>query len=45
MMKILIPVVLVEEAFLVQFSVLGPSVLFILSEMTNLFRGFVYLSL
>jgi hypothetical protein len=44
-MEILILVILVDEALLVKLSVLGPSVLFILSEMTNLFRGFVYLPL
>jgi hypothetical protein len=45
MMEIIILVILVDEALLVKLSVLGPSVLFILSEMTNLFRGFVYLPL
>jgi hypothetical protein len=45
MMEILIPVILVDEAILVKLSVLGPSVLLILSKMTNFFRGFVYLPL
>jgi hypothetical protein len=45
MMEILIPVILVDEALLVKLSVLGPSVLLILSKMTNFFRGFVYLPL
>jgi hypothetical protein len=44
MMEILIPVILVDEALLVKLSVLEPSVLLILSKMTNFFRGFVYLS-
>jgi hypothetical protein len=45
MMEILIPVILVDEDLLVKLSVLGPSVLLILSKMTNFFRGFVYLPL
>jgi hypothetical protein len=45
MMEILIPVILVEEALLMKLSVLGPSVLLILSKMTNFFSGFVYLPL
>jgi hypothetical protein len=45
MMEILIPVILVEEALLMKLSVLRPSVLLILSKMTNFFRGFVYLPL
>ena len=45
MMEILIPVILVDEAFLVKLSVLGPTVLLILHKMTNFFRGFVYLPL
>jgi hypothetical protein len=45
MMEILIPVILIDEALLVELSVLGPPVLFILRKMTNLFRGFVYLPL
>jgi hypothetical protein len=45
MMEILIPVIFVEEALLMKLSVLGPSVLLILSKMANFFRGFVYLPL
>ena len=45
MMKILILVILVDEALLVKLSVLGPSVLFILSKMTNFFRGVIDLPL
>jgi hypothetical protein len=45
MMEILIPVILVDEAFLVKLSVLGPPVLRILRKMTNFFKGFVYLPL
>jgi hypothetical protein len=45
MMEILIPVILVDETLLVKLSVLGSSVLLILSKMTNFFRGFVYLPL
>jgi hypothetical protein len=45
MIEILIPVILVDEALLVKLSVLGPSVLLILSKMTNFFRGFIYLPL
>jgi hypothetical protein len=45
MMEILIPVILVDEAFLVKLFVLGPPVLLILRKLTNFFRGFVYLPL
>jgi hypothetical protein len=45
MVEILIPVILVDEALLVKLSVLGPSVLLILSKMSNFFRCFVYLPL
>jgi hypothetical protein len=45
MVKILIPVIFVEETFLMKVFILRPSVLFILSKMTNFFRGFVYLLL
>jgi hypothetical protein len=44
-MEILIPVIFVDEALLVKLSVLGPSVLLILSKITNFFRGLVYLPL
>jgi hypothetical protein len=45
MMEIFIPVVLVVEALLMKLSARRPSVLVILSKMTNFFRGFVYLPL
>jgi hypothetical protein len=45
MVEILIPVILVDEALLVKLSMLGPSVLLILSKMSKFFRGFVYLPL
>ena len=45
MMEIIIPVIFVEETLLMKVLVLRPSVLLILSKMTNFFRGFVYLSL
>jgi hypothetical protein len=45
MMEILIPVIFVEEALLVQLSVVGPSVLLILSKMTHFFGGFINLPL
>jgi hypothetical protein len=45
MVEVLIPVILVDEALLVKLSMLGPSILLILSKMTNFFRGFVYLPL
>jgi hypothetical protein len=45
MVEILIPVIFVEEALLMKVFVVRPSVLLILSKMTNFFGGFVYLSL
>jgi hypothetical protein len=45
MMEILISIILVEEALSVKLSVLGPSVLLILSKMTYFFSGFVNLPL
>jgi hypothetical protein len=45
MMEIFISVVLVVEALLMKLSVWRPSILLILSKMTNFFRGFVYLPL
>jgi hypothetical protein len=45
MMKILIPILLVEEALLMKLSVLRPSVLLILCKMANFFGGLVYLPL
>jgi hypothetical protein len=45
MMEIVIPVIFVGETLLMKVLVLRPSVLLILSKMTNFFRGFVYLPL
>jgi hypothetical protein len=45
MMEIFIPVVFVVEALLMKLSARRPSVLVILSKMTNFFRDFVYLPL
>jgi hypothetical protein len=45
MMEIFIPVALVVEALLMKLSAQGPLVLVILSKMSKLFRGFVYLPL
>jgi hypothetical protein len=45
MMEIFIPVVLVVEALLMKLSARRPSVLVILSKMTNFFRSFIYLPL
>jgi hypothetical protein len=45
MMKIFIPFILVVEALLVQLSVLGPSILLILSKMTYFLSSFVNLPL
>jgi hypothetical protein len=45
MMEIIIPSILVEEAFLMKLSMLGPSFLFVLSKMAYFFSGFVNLSL
>jgi hypothetical protein len=45
MMEIFILVVLIVKALLMKLSVQRPSVLVILSKMTNFFRGFVYLPL
>jgi hypothetical protein len=45
MVEILIPVIFVEEILLMKVFMLRPSVLLILSKMTNFFRGFVYLPL
>jgi hypothetical protein len=44
-MKILIPFILIEEAFLMKLPVLGPSFLLILSKMAYFFSGFVNLPL
>jgi hypothetical protein len=45
MVKIIIPSILVEQAFLVKLSVLGPSIMFVLSKMAYFFSGFVDLPL
>jgi hypothetical protein len=45
MMEIVIPVIFVGETLLMKVLVLRPSVLLVLSKMTNFFRGFVYLPL
>ena len=45
MMEIVIPVIFVVKALLMKVLMLRPSVLLILSKMTNFFRGFVYLPL
>jgi hypothetical protein len=45
MIKIIIPSILVEQAFLMKLPVLGPSILFVLSKMAYFFRGFVDLPL
>jgi hypothetical protein len=45
MMEIFIPVVLVVETLLMKLSARGPLILVILSEVSKLFRGFIYLLL
>jgi hypothetical protein len=45
MMEILIPFILIEEAFLVKLPMLGPSLLVILGEMVYFFSSFVNLPL
>ena len=45
MIKIIIPSIVVEQAFLMKLPVLGPSVLIILSEVTHFFGGFIDLLL
>jgi hypothetical protein len=45
MMEIFIPVVLIGETLLMKLSAGRPSVLVILSKMTNFFRSFIYLPL
>jgi hypothetical protein len=45
MIEIIIPSIIVEQAFLMKFPVLGPSFLFILSKMAHFFSGFVNLPL
>jgi hypothetical protein len=41
MVKIIIPSILVEQAFLMKLFVLGPSILFVLSKMVYFLCGFV----
>jgi hypothetical protein len=41
MIKIIIPSIVVEQAFLMKLPVLGPSILFVLNKMTYFFGGFV----
>jgi hypothetical protein len=45
MMEIFMPVILFVEALLMKLSAWRPSVLVILSKMTNFFRSFIYLPL
>ena len=45
MMEIVIPVIFVGKTLLMKVLMLRPSVLLILSKVTNFFRGFVYLPL
>ena len=45
MMEIVIPVIFIEETLLMKVFILRPSVLLILSKMTNFLRGFIYLPL
>jgi hypothetical protein len=45
MTKIIIPSIVVEQAFLMKLPVLGPSILFILNKMAYFFGGFVDLPL
>jgi hypothetical protein len=45
MIKIIIPSIVVEQAFLMKLPVLGPSILFVLSKMAYFFSGFVDLHL
>jgi hypothetical protein len=45
MMKIIIPFIIIDWAFLTKLSVLGPSVLVILSKVTHFLGGFIDLSL
>ena len=45
MVKIIIPSIVIEQAFLMKLPVLGPSILFILNKMAYFFSGFVDLPL
>jgi hypothetical protein len=41
MVKIIIPSIVVEQAFLMKLLVLGPSILFVLNKMVYFFSGFI----
>jgi hypothetical protein len=45
MIKIIIPSIIIEQAFLMKLPMLGPSFLLILSKMAYFFSGFVNLPL
>ena len=45
MIKIIIPSILIEQAFLMKLHVLGPSIFFVLSKMAYFLSGFVDLPL
>jgi hypothetical protein len=45
MMKVTIPLIIINWAFLTKLPMLGPSVLVIMSKVTHFFRSFVDLSL
>jgi hypothetical protein len=45
MIKIIIPSILIEQAFLMKLTVLRPSILFVLSKMAYFFSGFIDLPL
>jgi hypothetical protein len=45
MVKVVVPFIIIDWAFLTKLPVLGPSVLIILSEVTHFFGGFVDLLL
>ena len=45
MMKVIIPFIIINWAFLTKLPMLGPSVLFVLSEVTHFFIGFINLPL
>jgi hypothetical protein len=45
MMKVIVPFIIIDWAFLTKLPMLGPSVLAILSEVTHFFSSFVDISL
>jgi hypothetical protein len=45
MIKIIIPSIVIEQAFLMKLPMLGPSILFVLNKMAYFFSGFVDLPL